>query len=72
MPDFARKFIWLIVPLIVWSIAWKGVALWTSARRGQKGWFVAFLLVNTVGALEILYLLVLGVPKTEPRPPAKS
>ncbi|HSD12656.1 MAG TPA: DUF5652 family protein [Patescibacteria group bacterium] len=72
MQDSVQKFLWLIIPLIVWSIAWKGVALWTSARRGQKWWFIAFLVVNTVGALEILYLLVLGVPKTETRPAVKS
>ncbi len=71
MRDFAQKFLWLIIPLIVWTLAWKGVALWTSARRGQKGWFVAFLVVNTLGALEILYLLVLSVPRSEPRPAAK-
>lgn len=72
MQGFAQKFLWLIIPLIAWSIAWKGVALWTSARRGQKWWFIVFLVVNTVGALEILYLLVLGVPKTESRPATKS
>jgi hypothetical protein len=42
----------------VWSIYWKGRALWQTARKGDKVWFVAFLVVNTLGILEILYLYV--------------
>lgn len=60
MNGFAGRFLWIIIPLVVWSLVWKGLALWTAARRGEKWWFVAFMLVNTVGALEIIYLLVLG------------
>jgi hypothetical protein len=46
---------WLLV-LIVWSLFWKGLALWHSGRRGQPWWFVIMLIVNTVGILEIIYL----------------
>ncbi|MGB4505333.1 MAG: DUF5652 family protein [Syntrophaceticus sp.] len=55
---------WLLTLLIVWSIAWKGVALWTSARSGQKAWFIALLLINTVGFLEIIYLAFFRVKKS--------
>ncbi|MEK7608519.1 MAG: DUF5652 family protein [Patescibacteria group bacterium] len=44
--------------LILWTIPWKGLALWKAARLGKKYWFIAFLLVHTVGILEILYLFV--------------
>ena len=44
--------------IIIWTIFWKGMALWKSAREGSKVWFVALLLVNTIGILEILYLYV--------------
>ncbi|HTY39624.1 MAG TPA: DUF5652 family protein [Candidatus Paceibacterota bacterium] len=50
-------FIGFLIALI-WSIYWKGMALWHSARRGEKVWFVVLLVVNTVGILEILYLYV--------------
>ena len=40
----------------LWSIFWKGLALWHAARRGQQWWFLAFLVVNTAGILEIIYL----------------
>ena len=44
--------------LIIWSIVWKGLALWRAARAGHKSWFVAMLVINTLGILEILYLYV--------------
>lgn len=42
--------------LLVWAIAWKGIALWNSAKNSQRNWFIAILIVNTVGILEIIYL----------------
>ena len=48
----------LLLIIIVWSLIWKGLALWKSAREGSKVWFVILLIVNTVGILEILYLYV--------------
>ena len=48
----------LLVVIAIWSIIWKGFALWKSARRGENIWFVALLIVNTIGILEILYLFV--------------
>jgi hypothetical protein len=46
-----------IVPLAIWSVLWTGLALWHAAKRDEKGWFVFFLLVHTVGIVEILYLV---------------
>lgn len=45
--------------LVLWSIFWKGLALWHSGRRGEPWWFVAFLFINTVGILEIIYLFLI-------------
>lgn len=41
---------------LVWSLVWKGIALWKSAQKKEKWWFIAFLLVNTLGVLEIAYI----------------
>lgn len=54
-------FMPLLIVLALWSVVWKGLALWHSARRGQNGWFIIMLVVNTVGILEIVYLF--GVAK---------
>lgn len=42
--------------LLVWSIAWKGVALWNASKNNQRNWFIAILVINTLGILEIIYL----------------
>ena len=46
----------LIMLGILWSIPWKGMALWRAATRRDKGWFIVLLIVNTVGLLDIVYL----------------
>jgi len=46
----------LFFALMAWSLAWKGVALWKSAKNSQRNWFVAMLLINTFGILEIIYI----------------
>lgn len=51
----------IILLVILWSVVWKGLALWHSARRGEGWWFVILLVVNTLGILEIIYLF--GVAK---------
>jgi len=62
-----------LVVIAIWSLAWKGVALWKAAHHEQKGWFVALLIVNTAGLLEIAYILffqktpVITSKKAEPK-----
>ncbi len=46
---------------MLWVLFWKGLALWHSAKRGEKWWFIILLVVNTLGLLEIIYLF--GVAK---------
>jgi hypothetical protein len=46
---------WFVL-LAAWSLVWKGWALWIAAHKEQKVWFVVFLIVNTVGILEIFYI----------------
>lgn len=46
----------LFFVFILWSLFWKGLALWHSAERGQYWWFVIMLALNTAGILEIIYL----------------
>ena len=54
------------LPLILlWSIFWKGLALWHSGRRAQVWWFLIFLVINTVGILEIIYLFGVAKLKVE-------
>lgn len=56
MEQFFLEHQWIIMLGILWSIPWKGMALWKAAKRGAIWWFVALLVVNTVGLLDIIYL----------------
>ena len=47
------SFVFIVV---LWSLVWKGLALWRAAKRGDMWWFIAFVLINTAGILEIVYL----------------
>jgi hypothetical protein len=57
-----NRELWFIA-LFVWTIAWKGLALWKAARQGKKEWFIPLLIINTLGILEILYIYVFSQPK---------
>lgn len=46
----------LMIVLAIISIFLKGYALWTAVKRDEKGWFIALLIVNTLGILELVYL----------------
>ncbi|HSE35586.1 MAG TPA: DUF5652 family protein [Candidatus Paceibacterota bacterium] len=50
----------IIISLMIWSTVWKGIALWKAARLSHKGWFVALLIVNTIGILEIAYIFLVA------------
>lgn len=50
-----RPVIYLLVAL---DLILKGISLYKSARKDQRVWFVALLLVNSLGILPIIYLLV--------------
>jgi hypothetical protein len=49
---------WMIMAIGLWSLPWKGYALWKAARGRNNFWFIALLLINTVGILDILYIFV--------------
>ena len=58
MENFLLENVWIALLIIVWTLPWKAVALWMSARRSQKGWFIVLLLLNTLAILDILYIFV--------------
>jgi hypothetical protein len=49
----------------MWDLAWKGMALWRAARRKEQWWFIALLLINSMGLLPIAYLLIWGKEDTD-------
>ncbi len=55
--------LWLVIIIGLWVLPWKAVALWRSAQRKNKWWFIALLIMNTLGLLEILYIFVFSKNK---------
>lgn len=54
-PDVA--IFWLVISLaVVWSMAWKGVALWRAGRNAHLVWFIVLFIFNTLGILPIIYI----------------
>jgi hypothetical protein len=54
---------WLIALLILWTLPWKGVALWKAARNKSIAWFVLIFVINTLGLLEIIYIFFFSKEK---------
>ena len=46
----------IILVFVLWTVFWKGWALWIAARKGEIWWFLIILIVNTAGILEIVYI----------------
>jgi methionyl-tRNA synthetase len=50
---------WIVLFMLVvalWTMPWKGVALWRAGGNKHLGWFVALFLLNTLAILEIIYI----------------
>jgi len=41
---------------LAWSVIWKGFGLWHASKNSQKPWFIALLVINSLGILPIVYL----------------
>ena len=61
LPDWVLPILLIV---ILWTIFWKAMALWISARKNDGVWFIILMLVNTLGILEIIYIF--GVAKVKP------
>lgn len=62
---FASTCPTLFVSLIVWSLVWKGFALWKAGKNNSPIWFVILLVINTLGLLEIIYLFAIKNEKSK-------
>ena len=64
LQELANSHPYLLALALIWMMIWKGLGLWRAAERGEKGWFIAILIVNTLGLLEIIYLFFVAKPRT--------
>ncbi len=57
------QWVWVIVIIGLWTLPWKGIALWRAANQKEKWWFIILLITNTVAILEILYIFIFSKKK---------
>lgn len=50
--------------LVIWVTIWKGKAMWVAAKNDSVKWFIALLIFQTLGILDILYIFVFSKIKT--------
>uniref|UniRef100_A0A7C4RAZ0 DUF5652 domain-containing protein n=1 Tax=candidate division CPR3 bacterium TaxID=2268181 RepID=A0A7C4RAZ0_UNCC3 len=55
---FYTLFNVMLIVLLLVVLLLKGLALWRSARLNHNIWFWIFIFVNTLGILEIVYLII--------------
>lgn len=66
LPVLSPGMEFLLLLAVAWSAIWKGMALWRAARNTHLVWFIVMLVVNTLGILEIIYILAFS-KKKEPQ-----
>ena len=54
----APVFMSLFLVIILWDLMWKGIGLWKAARNEDKYWFIAILIINSLGIVPILHIYV--------------
>jgi hypothetical protein len=61
--QFLMQNQWLLYLTVLWTLPWKGVALWRASRNSHKKWFIALLIINTLAILEIIYIFFFSKKK---------
>jgi cell division protein FtsX len=62
----------LLIPLMVFDLIVRGFALWRSAKKNQNVWFIALLVVNSMGILPLIYLVLNRDQKEAPNKTKKK
>lgn len=61
MPGWGgQSWIWL---LVAWDLVWRGLGMWRAAKENKKYWFVAILVINSVGIVPLVYLIFFAKKK---------
>jgi hypothetical protein len=60
----------VLVLAMLWTLPWKGYALWTASQMHHKRWFIVLIVLNTFGLLEIFY--VFYIAKKTPKDVTKA
>jgi hypothetical protein len=51
-------FLWFLLPLVILDLGLRGWSMWRAARINKPIWFVALLVINSLGILPAIFLLI--------------
>ncbi|KKP24020.1 MAG: hypothetical protein UR25_C0003G0117 [Candidatus Nomurabacteria bacterium GW2011_GWE1_32_28] len=60
LDQFLIDYPFVVFLIAIWTLFWKGYSLWTAIKNDQKKWFVALLVFNTIGILDIFYIFYIA------------
>lgn len=63
--QYINENLFTIAVIVIWELIWKAIALWKAARNDSKSWFIALLIINTVGLLPIFYIFIFSKEKPQ-------
>jgi len=63
MNQISNENLIFIIITIIWVLPWKAYSVWTASKRNEKGWFIALVMLNTFGILEIFYIFFIAKKK---------
>lgn len=58
LETFLQTNSWVFILIMLWTLPWKGYALWKASKTDHKFWFMALLLINSLAILDILFIFV--------------
>ena len=61
--NYIQQHSWMLWLILLWIIPWKGYGLWKAAQNRDQIWFVAILVLNTLGILPIIYIFFINKNK---------
>jgi len=59
--EIGKNLIMLL--LVVWTLVWKCYSVWTASKKNHKKWFIALIIFNTLGILDIIYIFYIAKKK---------
>ena len=65
LPKEDSKLFVIIVILTLWTLPWKGYALWKAGQKKDRWWFIVLLVLNTAALLEAAYIFHFSEQKKE-------
>lgn len=56
--NYGMGFAKFFIPFVLFELILKGFALWRAAKKNQNVWFIALLVINSMGILPLIYLIL--------------